>query len=484
MSNLKFRIQPISRYGFGVLALLIWLYLSGCSGKPVVLAQGESSPRKVILIIGDGMDDNQITIARNYLVGARGKLVLDSLPHRSAVQVLTVSEENPEQPIYVADSASSATAMATGTATSRGRIATTAKNDQDIPTIIELAVRSGLKTGVVTTASITDATPASFVAHVNHRGCQGPNEMVGSIAFGGVISSCGADFKANGGAGSIAEQIADSSVDILLGGGLKYFQQPVEGYRSTDDTVLSLAESNGFHVITAKTGLGKLSHEDKVLGLFSHSTLPVRLIGEDGRKAELVGRDQNEYVLLPSPFACENNPNHSNVPSLLQMTEFALGHLSRDSDLGFLLVIESASIDKESHERRTCGHIGETQQLNQALAAALEFSETHPETLIMVTADHGQAAQLIPQQSVFLPIDESVHSPGYVARVKTLEDALMGVNYATNNFARMGEHTGVQVPLYASGPGVNELPSFILQTEIFSIIANYLRLIPPGSIAQ
>ena len=55
----------------------------------------------VILIIGDGMDDNQITIARNYLVGSRGKLLVDRLPLRSAVQVVTVDEENPQRPLYV-----------------------------------------------------------------------------------------------------------------------------------------------------------------------------------------------------------------------------------------------------------------------------------------------------------------------------------------------------------------------------------------------
>lgn len=478
MSNLKSWLRSINRYSGWSVALLVWLCLSSCSGAPIALTQDDPPPRNVILIIGDGMDDNQITIARNYLVGARGKLVLDFLTHRSAVQVLTVSEENPEQPVYVADSANSATAMATGRVTSRGRIATTAKNDKDILTIIELASMNGLKTGIVTSASLTDATPASFVAHVNHRGCQGPNEMLGSPAFGGAVSNCRADFKANGGAGSIAEQIADSSVDILLGGGMKYFQQPVEGNHSAAETVLSLAENNGFYVITDKTALQKNPHNNKVLGLFSSSTLPVRLVGKHGRKAELVGRDQNGDVRLPAPFSCETNPKHRNVPSLVQMTEFSLDHLSREGDLGFLLIIESASIDKESHERRTCGHIGETQQLNEALEAALKFSETHPETLIMVTADHGQSAQLIPQQSMFLQVDASVHSPGYMARIKTQEGGIMGVNYATNNFARMGEHTGVQVPFYASGPGVDNLDTLIFQTEIFSIIANFFGFDP------
>ena len=44
------------------------------------LAWPQSGTRNVILIIGDGMDDQQITLARNYLAGARGKLLLDQLP--------------------------------------------------------------------------------------------------------------------------------------------------------------------------------------------------------------------------------------------------------------------------------------------------------------------------------------------------------------------------------------------------------------------
>ncbi len=102
----------------------------------------------VILIIGDGMDDQQITIARNYLVGSRGRLGLDQLPLRGVSQVLTVSEQG--DPVYVADSANSATTMATGIITSRGRIATTAGEDNAITTIIEMAEAEGLETGLVT----------------------------------------------------------------------------------------------------------------------------------------------------------------------------------------------------------------------------------------------------------------------------------------------------------------------------------------------
>ena len=132
----------------------------------------------VILIIGDGMDDHQITIARNYLVGSRGKLTLDQLSLRSTAQVLTVDDENPDQAVYVADSANSATSIASGVVTSIGRVGTSAGDDKDLVNIVELAHLQGIKTGIVSTASITDATPASFYAHVSERGCENPEMMV------------------------------------------------------------------------------------------------------------------------------------------------------------------------------------------------------------------------------------------------------------------------------------------------------------------
>ena len=134
----------------------------------------------MVLIIGDGMDQHQITIARNYLVGYEGRLTLDTLPERSSVQTQTLAEEDPRVPEYVPDSANTATSMASGVVTSAGRIGTTAATDWDTVSIMELAAAAGFGTGIVTTSSVTDATPASFVAHVNQRLCESPRAMVTS----------------------------------------------------------------------------------------------------------------------------------------------------------------------------------------------------------------------------------------------------------------------------------------------------------------
>ena len=109
-----------------------FLYLLCCLlAAPLPALELSPPPANVILIIGDGMDDHQITIARNYLVGARGRIRLDDMPVRSAVQVLTVTDEEPGQVVYVAGSGNSATSMASGIVTSRGRIGTTAGSDPE-----------------------------------------------------------------------------------------------------------------------------------------------------------------------------------------------------------------------------------------------------------------------------------------------------------------------------------------------------------------
>jgi alkaline phosphatase len=97
------------------------------------------------------------------------------------------------------------------------------------------------------------------------------------------------------------------------------------------------------------------------------------------------------------------------------MTTAALEHL--DDGRSFMLMIESASIDKQSHLRRPCGQIGELAQLDATLALLLDYQRKHPETLVLVTADHSQAAQLIPERSVLA----GAASPGRFARVRTLE---------------------------------------------------------------
>ncbi|MDG2050406.1 MAG: alkaline phosphatase [Myxococcota bacterium] len=447
---------------------------------PGTLTAQPSSPKaNVILLIGDGMDDVQISIARNYLRGARGRLTLDTLPVRSTVQVLTVDEKNPSRSVYVADSANSATAMATGHVTSRGRIATGAGSDEDLETVAERAAKHGYKTGLVTTSSITDATPASFAAHIKLRICADPAHMV-DVEYKGIpLGSCPEDLIAQGGLGSISEQLARSKIDVLLGGGKKHFEVPTE---SGEETVSELAEQNGFAVVSNLAELRTTPLDQRVLGLFAESTLPVRTLGEAGRSGEKPDpsllNSLHWYlgsVELPEPMVCVPNPEYGKTPTLQAMTEAALQRLNVNNDRGFFLMIESASIDKQAHARNACGSIGELEQLDETLQSVLAFAQKNPNTLVLVTADHGHAAQIVPYNSLFEQFGAPVFSPGHLVRLTTPEGSGLAINYATNDFL-MEEHTGAQVPLMANEAGQGQVPAMLTQPEIHAIIEEHLNL--------
>lgn len=457
------------------------------------LAPQPTQARNVILIIGDGMDSHQISSARSYLVGSKADMLLDTLPVRSAVQVLTADEQNPERPVYVADSANSATSMASGQITSRGRIGTSAGSDQDITNIVELAQAQGFSAGIVTTANITDATPASFVAHTASRGCENPNIMRSNEAsFYPPKPDCDADRKPSG-AGSIAQQIVEGEIDIILGGGLQHLATTAEGSESSEveedgsaegTGLITLAQNNNFDVLLDSEQLDELDTTKKIIGVFTDSTMPTRWQGSDGRIAEKVDTSllNKIYVMLgsatlPDPMSCEANPEYADTPSLQKMTSAAIKHLDKRSQdgKGFFLMVESASIDKQSHKRNPCGSIGELEQLNEALETALSYADKNPNTLVLVTADHGQAAQIIPDESLFVKVGIPAYTPGYVARLKTPEGSILAINYATTVFPAE-EHTGTDVPLYANEVGRGLVPPRITQPKLFNLMAEHLQL--------
>jgi len=462
--------------------MALWMksFLVVCS----ILISETSLAKNMILIIGDGMDDQQITAARNYLHGAQGSTILDTLPVRGAVQVLTQDETQPKTPLYVADSANSATAMATGVSTSIGRIGTSANADKDLTNLTELAIKKGLKTGLVSTAAITDATPAAFVAHVNQRGCQSPKRMDQYESYGDLVIDCALDLKSNGGLGSISEQLVDSQIDVLLGGGAKFFKLKNE---SKSQTLIEQAQLNGFDVAFDFDSAQNSDENKKLLGVFDKKHLEVKWQGTGGRVAEKpqfsILNWFHKYlgsVSLPDEMKCEPNPEYAqrNTPSLKAMSELALTRLHNKG--GFFLMIESASIDKQSHKRNPCGSIGEAEQLFETVQLALDFAKDNPDTLILVTADHGQAAQIIPNGSMFNAYGVPISTPGAIARLQTPEGGVMAINYATNEFSHE-EHTGVNVPLFANQNvkdknGEDLIKPLIQQRDIFSLVKTYLEL--------
>lgn len=443
---------------------LVFLSFVACSRSADISSAANNFP-KVILIIGDGMDDQQISIARNYLVGSHGLLAMDTMQYRGAIRVQSVSEENPAVPVYVTGSAASAAAIASGIISSSQRISTFPQTDTDAVTIMELANDAGIGTGIVTTASVTDATPASFMAHVSYRQCQGPENMARNNARNPRGSyECSGDYKRNGGKGSIAEQIAAGTMDIVLGGGKEYFDQVAEG--ESDTQVLQLARSNGYELITKRSELQDLPRDTPILGLFAPGLMPPMLRG-NGASNIPAADPLNGSASLPEPYACQENPEFADLPRVVEMTKSAISHL--ESRGSFMLVIENESTDEHVHARQPCGHIGAVAQIDETLSFVLQYAETHPELLVIVTADHGHAAQIISEQ-------RTNSSPGHTARLITADDSVMGINYGTTRSGQREGHTGVQVPILASGPGTEHWPVFMPQTEIFHIARKHLGL--------
>jgi alkaline phosphatase/streptomycin-6-phosphatase len=419
--------------------------------------------KNVILFLGDGMGDSEITVARNYQVGANGRLWMDTLPFTGEYTTYALQESNPSLIDYVTDSAASGTGWATGFKTSNGRISSVAGTGAAVTrygTILELAQRAGFKTGNVSTAEITDATPAVLDSHINDRGCQGPANM----------GTCAPSKKENGGPGSIAEQSVDHHVNVILGGGLARFQQLITGGPHVGKTVVQSAQLQGYHVVFDAANLAG-ANSDRVLGLFNAGNMSLEWNGLQATPFPGSG--------LPAGQVCAENQRPVNEPSLADMTTKAIdllddgdGRHGHQKSRGFFLQVEGASIDKQDHVEAPCQQIGETIAFDRAIRVGLNFAKSHPDTLIIVTADHAHTSQIVP-----VPGNEPLGRPGTLSTLLTKGDqSLMTINYATRPHGQSQDHTGAEVRIAAQGPQGASVVGVTNQTDLFHTIARALGL--------
>ncbi|BCJ42045.1 alkaline phosphatase [Actinoplanes ianthinogenes] len=393
--------------------------------------------RNVILLIGDGMGDSEITIARNYQVGANGRLAMDTLPLTGAYTTYAVQKDNPSLPEYVTDSAASGTGWATGHKTYNGAISVL-PDGKPLPTILELAKKAGYRTGDVTTAELQDATPAVLGSHVVDRGCKGPQSM----------TACAVNDKVNGGAGSIAEQLVQTRPDVLLGGGKQYFDQVVQAGPFQGKTVTDQAKAAGYQIVTDADGLAKASPDAPILGAFAKNNMDL----------EWVGPAPTRTGTAPSRCA-GNTARTATQPHLVDMTTKALDVLdkqTRHRKNGFFLQIEGASIDKQDHAANPCGQIGETVGFDLAVKKALDYQKRNPDTLVVVTADHGHTSQIVEAATL-----------GYTATLITHDNANMTISYATAEITGSQQHTGTEVRIAAGGPQAANVLGVTNQTDLF-----------------
>jgi alkaline phosphatase len=411
-----------------------------------------SSAKNVILLIGDGMGDSEITIARDYAYGAAGRLPgLDAPPLTGQYTTYSLerSGERKGKPDYVPDSAATGSGWATGTKTYDGAISVDIDGKPQA-TLTEIAKANGLRTGDVSTAEIQDATPAVQVAHVDSRSCYGPDSP-----------SCGDDALAAGGLGSISEQLLDTRPDVTFGGGSASFTQTAKAGPYQGQTLFAQADQRGYQVVQDAAGLAGVTAADQtapVLGLFTPGNFPTRFAPTP---ATVGGADL-------APVTCTENPERLGSDlSLRTLTDKAITLLdTKKGGKGFFLQVEGASIDKQDHAANPCGQIGETLDFDESVQAAMAFAKKDGNTLVIVTADHAHSSQIV----------DNTPPTSLSAAVRTLEGGVMKLSYGTAGLGGSQQHTGTQVRVAAYGPGAANVIGLTDQTDTFFTMANALKL--------
>jgi alkaline phosphatase len=415
--------------------------LSGDQTAALKASLSDKTVKNVILLIGDGMGDSEITSARNYAEGAGGYFKgIDALPLTGQYTHYSLDKKT-HKPDYVTDSAASATAWSTGVKTYNGALGVDV-NGKDQPTLLEIAKAAGKATGNVSTAELQDATPAAQISHVTSRKCYGPEE---------TSEKCATNALENGGRGSISEQLLKARADVTLGGGAKSFNQLAKSGEWQGKSLKEQATALGYQWVEnldALNAVNVANQQKPLLGLFAAGNMPVRW---QGPKASYHGNLDQPAV------TCQNNPARTaDIPTLAVMTEKAIDLLKTNKN-GFFLQVEGASIDKQDHAANPCGQFGETVDLDEAVQKALEFARADGNTLVIVTADHAHSSQIIAADA---------KAPGLTQMLTTKDGAPMTISYGNSEDDSQG-HTGTQLRVAAYGPHAANVVGLTDQTDLF-----------------
>ncbi|CAI0772134.1 alkaline phosphatase [Serratia grimesii] len=415
--------------------------LNGDQTAALKASLSNKTAKNVILLIGDGMGDSEITSARNYAEGAGGYFKgIDALPLTGQYTHYSLDKKT-HKPDYVTDSAASATAWSSGVKTYNGALGVDV-NGKDQPTLLEIAKAAGKATGNVSTAELQDATPAAQISHVTSRKCYGPEE---------TSEKCATNALENGGRGSITEQLLKARADVTLGGGAKSFNQLAKSGEWQGKSLKDQATALGYQWVEnldALNAVNVANQQKPLLGLFAAGNMPVRW---QGPKATYHGNIDKPAV------TCENNPTRTaDIPTLAAMTEKAIDLLKTNQN-GFFLQVEGASIDKQDHAANPCGQFGETVDLDEAVQKALEFARADGNTLVIVTADHAHSSQIIAADA---------KAPGLTQMLTTKDGAPMTISYGNSEEDSQG-HTGTQLRVAAYGPHAANVVGLTDQTDLF-----------------
>jgi alkaline phosphatase len=188
---------------------------------------------------------------------------------------------------YITESAAGATAMSIGVKTHNHAIGVDS-SDKPLPTILEIAERNGLSTGLIATTSITDATPAAFAAHVPDRGMQD------EIALG----------------------FLQSGVDIFIGGGEDHFTKRKDGRNLTVDL-----QRQGFRVLHNIDDIVKVQ-DGKIAGFVSDKPWSQGR-GDQLKKASLaalniLNKNKNGFFLMIEGSQIDDGGHENDIKHLTE----------------------------------------------------------------------------------------------------------------------------------------------------------------------
>lgn len=421
--------------------------------------------KNVILFVGDGMGVSTVTAIRIHAgqkIGKTGEehiLAMESLPHAALSKTYNTNQQ-------VSDSAGTATALMTGQKTKAGVINVApeiSRNDcagslaAPLDNFLLQAADQGYSTGVVSTARLTHATPATTYSNSPNRDWESLGDLPELAKKQGCIPI----------AAQLEAALTSGRLDIAMGGGKGEFETGVE-------------ERVGGTYIENKESLGRINSQSQLpmLGLFSNSHM--------------------EFVRAKD----ETNKE----PSLADMTAKAIDRLDAE-DNGYFLMVEGGRIDHGHHAGRAELALDEGVAFDEAVAQTLSQVDLS-ETLIIITADHshvftiagyptrgnpildvvkGNDEQGVPNGEFILATDglpyttlgyqngpgavEGVRDPSAQPGEVIIQKAAIPTGYISNGEQRHSEtHAGEDVPIFAIGPSSDLVSGVMEQNVIYHIM--------------
>lgn len=289
-------------------------------------------PRNIIYMVADGMSMGTLTCSDYFSQKLRGrgltwlKLQTDPRVRSGWMNMRSLNS-------IVTDSSAASSSWGCGARIINGMVNQRGNGD-NLTTLYELFGQASWKRGLVTTTEITHATPAGFAANAESRDH----------------------------ADKIATQYLERRVDLLLGGGYKFFNSKD---RKDKRDLFSDFAKNGYYTMRSLDELKTAPTDKRWIGLFDKSHLPFTI---DAR---------------------ESYSRQMRVPTLAAMTAAALKRLEREPH--FILQVEGGRVDHACHNCDGVTAMHEQIAFDEAIDVCLEFQQRVPDTLIVITTDHGNA---------------------------------------------------------------------------------------------